>query len=268
MPVETFPGHAGSIEVQPHQRQHCLIDSVVFGVHSYVTVPIAVERKPSMRTKTLPTLAHRVSPRRAGCSKRRQFTGGVINYGTEATRGMAPMTSIMARYNWSVRTRQSTAWRSARPSRRAPASVKALANDLACYADYSTRAGGIGLPASEARIVAYLEDCETPQLKPATVGRRLASLAVVHGLLGHPSPTRGSIVRDALRGLRRRVDVTQRQAGPLRFGERAFLRESARPKYSLNGPTVILRQRSPTRFRKLKVLAPDRPTRIRSPGMI
>ncbi|MES2066144.1 MAG: integrase [Pseudomonadota bacterium] len=101
---------------------------------------------------------------------------------------------------------------------RAPASVKALANDLACYAAFCARAGGIGLPASEARIVAYLEDCESRQLKPATVGRRLASLAVVHGLLGAASPTRGAIVRDALRGFRRRVGVAQRQAGPLRFG--------------------------------------------------
>lgn len=102
---------------------------------------------------------------------------------------------------------------------RAPMSVKALANDLSCYAGFCARTGGIALPASEARIVAYLEDCERRQLKPATVGRRLASLAVVHGLLGAPSPTRGPIVRDALRGFRRRVDVTQRQAGPLRFGE-------------------------------------------------
>lgn len=102
---------------------------------------------------------------------------------------------------------------------RAPASVKALANDLACYASFCGRTGGIGLPANEARIVAYLEDCEVRQLKPATVGRRLASLAVLHGLLGAASPTRGSIVRDALRGFRRRVTVVQRQAGPLRFGE-------------------------------------------------
>ena len=65
----------------------------------------------------------------------------------------------------------------------APASVKALANDLACYAPFA-RAGGIGRPANEARVVAYLEDCERRELKPATVGRRLASLAVVNGLLG------------------------------------------------------------------------------------
>lgn len=41
---------------------------------------------------------------------------------------------------------------------------------------------------------------------------------MVHGLLWAASPTRGLIVRDALRGLRRRVDVTQRQAGSMRFG--------------------------------------------------
>lgn len=104
---------------------------------------------------------------------------------------------------------------------RAPASVKALANDLACYAGFCARAGGLmrGLPANEPRLVAYLEDCEQRKLKPATVERRLASLAVVHGLLGMPSPTRGGIVRDAMRGFRRRVTVIQRQAGPLRFGQ-------------------------------------------------
>ena len=70
-----------------------------------------------------------------------------------------------------------------------------------------------GLPASEPRIVAYLEDCEKRKLKPATVERRLASLAVVHGLLGVPSPTRGGIVRDALRGFRRRAATS----GPSRW---------------------------------------------------
>ncbi len=102
---------------------------------------------------------------------------------------------------------------------RAPASVKALANDLACYAQFCLRIRGPGLPASEARIVAYLEDCEVRRLTPATVSRRLATLAVVHGLLGAASPTSAPVVRDALRGMRRRVSVRQRQAGPLRFGE-------------------------------------------------
>jgi integrase len=102
---------------------------------------------------------------------------------------------------------------------RAPASVKALANDLACYASFCARNRGSGLPVSASGLVAYLEDCEARHLSPATVGRRLATMAVVHGLLGVPSPTLAPVVRDALRGLRRRVEVRQRQAGPLRFGE-------------------------------------------------
>jgi hypothetical protein len=42
---------------------------------------------------------------------------------------------------------------------------------------------------------------------------------VAHGLLSVPNPTRDIVVRDALRGIWRRVDVTQCQAGALRLGE-------------------------------------------------
>lgn len=102
---------------------------------------------------------------------------------------------------------------------RAPASIKALAVDLDCYARFLAEQGGIGLPASEARLVAYVDYCEARKLKPATVSRRLSSLAVVHHLLGVPSLVGAGVVRDALRGLRRRAGVRQRQAGPLRFGD-------------------------------------------------
>lgn len=62
---------------------------------------------------------------------------------------------------------------------------------------------------------AYLENGERRQLALATVGCPLARLAVVHALLGALSLTHGSIVRDALRGFRRRVGVAQRQAAPI-----------------------------------------------------
>lgn len=101
---------------------------------------------------------------------------------------------------------------------RAPNTVKALASDLACYAAFCRTQAGIGLPASESRIVAYVEHLEALGRKPATVSRRLASLAVIHGLLGVTSPTLAPVVRDAMRGLRRRIGVRQRQAGALRFG--------------------------------------------------
>ena len=102
---------------------------------------------------------------------------------------------------------------------RAPASIKALAVDLDCYARFSVRFGGIGLPASESRLVAYIDYCEGRRLKPATVSRRLSSLAVAHHLLGCPSIVNAVVVRDALRGFRRRAGIRQHQAGPLRFGE-------------------------------------------------
>ncbi len=58
--------------------------------------------------------------------------------------------------------------------------------------------------------------------KPATVARRVASLATAHGLSGLQerghSPTSHVMVRAALKGLRRRRGAAQRQAAPLRFG--------------------------------------------------
>ena len=102
---------------------------------------------------------------------------------------------------------------------RALASIKALAVDLDCYMRFSVKHGGIGLPADEARLVAYIDSCEARRLKPATVSRRLSSLAVAHHLLGVQSSVAAGVVRDALRAFRRRAGVRQRQAGPLRFGE-------------------------------------------------
>lgn len=99
------------------------------------------------------------------------------------------------------------------------ADIKALTVDLDCYARFSAQHGGIGLPANECRLVAYVDYCEGRRLKPATVSRRLSSLAVAHYLLGSPSPVNAAVVRDALRAFRRRAGVRQRQAGALRFGE-------------------------------------------------
>lgn len=101
---------------------------------------------------------------------------------------------------------------------RASNTVRALASDLACYAAFCRTELGVSLPASESRVVAYLEHLEALGRKPATVSRRLASLATIHGLLGVTSPTLAPVVRDAMRGLRRRMGVRQRQAGALRFG--------------------------------------------------
>ena len=137
--------------------------------------------------------------------------------GGRARDRVAQLTALIAELLAGHATIDALAYRKSLEAR-APASVKALANDLACYAAWCARSRGPSLPASEARVVAYLEDCEARRLKPATVNRRLASLAVAHALIGVPSPTLSAVVRDGLRGMRRRMGVRQRQAGPLRFG--------------------------------------------------
>lgn len=101
---------------------------------------------------------------------------------------------------------------------RAPASLKALAADLACYREFCAPLAGPGLPADESRAVRYIEYCEHRRLKPATIARRVSSLASAHALIGAPSPCSAPVVRDALRAMRRRNGTRQRQAGPLRLG--------------------------------------------------
>jgi hypothetical protein len=60
-------------------------------------------------------------------------------------------------------------------------------------------------------------------LKPATLARRIASIARVHRILGfgerEPLPTQAGMVRDTLKGIRRQKRERQRQAAPLRLGE-------------------------------------------------
>jgi len=96
--------------------------------------------------------------------------------------------------------------------------VKALANDLACFAAFCRSQAGPGLPASASRVVAYCEHLEALGVKPATAARRLTSLSVIHSLLGVTSPMREPVVRDTMAGYRRRQGTRQRQAGALRFG--------------------------------------------------
>src|SRR3546814_12508259 len=83
---------------------------------------------------------------------------------------------------------------------RAPASIKALAVDLDCYARFSAERGGIGLPADEARLVAYIDYCGARRLKAATVSRRLSALPVAHQLPDDPWRVGAGGVRGAAGG--------------------------------------------------------------------
>ena len=103
----------------------------------------------------------------------------------------------------------------------ADASKLAIAADLDCWLDWCAGEHRRPYPADPEDLVHYLRALEADGKKPATLSRRVASLATIHRLLGigHEGvPTAAPMVRNALRGNRRRQGAAQRQAAPLRFG--------------------------------------------------
>ena len=101
---------------------------------------------------------------------------------------------------------------------RSSATLRALAADLECYSGFCLDHPRPGLPASPERLTGYIGHLEARRQSPATISRKVASLGAVHRILDLPSATAAPLVRDALRGMRKRQGVAQRQAGPLRFG--------------------------------------------------
>lgn len=102
---------------------------------------------------------------------------------------------------------------------RSAASLKALGADLRCYARFIAETGGIGLPATPERLSRWIDDLEDRGQKPATITRKIASLAAVHKIIGEPSVSSSPLVKDSLSGMRRRKGTAQRQAGGLRLGD-------------------------------------------------
>lgn len=104
----------------------------------------------------------------------------------------------------------------------ADATKSAIASDLDCFADWCVKHGRAAIPAFPEDLVRYLRALEDRGHKPATLSRRMASIASAHRLVGAGNqdqlPTDHAMVRNALRAHRRRKGAVQRQAAPLRFG--------------------------------------------------
>ncbi len=119
----------------------------------------------------------------------------------------------------------------------APATKAAIVADLKCYLRWCLlqRPIATAVPASPETLVLYLRwlarSSDTrAAAKPATLSRRLASIARVHRILGYGDsealPTQAGMVRDTLKGIRRKVGVRPRQAAPLRLGRAMSAAES------------------------------------------
>lgn len=112
----------------------------------------------------------------------------------------------------------------------AQATKAAIVADLKCYLRWCMfqRPIATAVPATPETLVLYLRwlaraSDTRAAAKPATLARRLASIARVHRILGYGDtealPTQAGMVRDTLKGIRRKVGVRQRQASPLRYGQ-------------------------------------------------
>ncbi|MGY3472740.1 site-specific integrase [Bradyrhizobium ottawaense] len=73
---------------------------------------------------------------------------------------------------------------------------------------------GFSIPAAPEAVAQYLAESAS-SLRVATLIRRLASLSTAHEARGLPNPTRSSLVRATLRGVKRTYGCAQRQAKPL-----------------------------------------------------
>jgi len=104
----------------------------------------------------------------------------------------------------------------------ADATKAAIAADLDCFVAWCAEDLRAPFPADPEHLVLYLRHLEAQAKKPATLSRRMASIASAHRLVGfgakEPLPTDHAMVRNALRANRRRNGAVQRQAAPLRFG--------------------------------------------------
>lgn len=70
------------------------------------------------------------------------------------------------------------------------------------------------VPASALLVAQYIT-AQAEHLKPATLSRRIASIAVAHKTKGLASPTSSELVRSVLKGVRRIKGTAQMQAKPL-----------------------------------------------------
>jgi len=104
----------------------------------------------------------------------------------------------------------------------ADATKAAIAADLDCFIGWCVVEKRPPFPADPEDLVRYLRHLEAEGRKPATLSRRMATLASAHRLVGigekDGMPTDHPMVRNALRANRRRQGAVQRQAAPLRYG--------------------------------------------------
>lgn len=108
---------------------------------------------------------------------------------------------------------------------RAPNTLRAYASDIEDFSTYCrVELGGASpLPAVPETVALYITDMAKEEplgrgLKVSTIGRRLASISAWHKRAGFPSPTEDRLIRETMKGIRRKKGSRRKQAAPLTVG--------------------------------------------------
>lgn len=104
---------------------------------------------------------------------------------------------------------------------RAPNTVRAYSSDVEDFSIYCRveLGGSSPLPATAEAVALYITDMASERnLKTSTIERRLASISAWHRRAGLSSPTEERLVREVMKGMRRKRGSLQKQAAPLTVG--------------------------------------------------
>ena len=85
----------------------------------------------------------------------------------------------------------------------APATIRAYRSDWACFEGWCQTMGAAALPAAPATVATFISSRADRQERAVTIERRLAAIAKAHKVAGLESPTRSTVVRETMKGIRR-----------------------------------------------------------------
>jgi integrase len=101
--------------------------------------------------------------------------------------------------------------RAAADTSRAKSTERAYSNDWRDFCSFAGLIGRAPHPAEAETVALYVTDLARRGRAPATIARRLVSIAVYHRAAGYASPTEHGVVRSVVSGLRRQLGVAQQQ---------------------------------------------------------
>ena len=105
--------------------------------------------------------------------------------------------------------------RDAATEAKAPSTRRAYRTDWEAFTTWADENGAAALPARPDAVAAYVVQLDDVGRAPATIDRVLVSISQAHKLAGHPAPTVSPLVRETLKGIKRRRGTAQKKSAPI-----------------------------------------------------